>query len=243
VAATHRVALADAVACPVGSRPPPFDISNVVTGTRRVSLALGAGLALLTIAIGLTLTRSPPLLAGTNSIPAATRVATTTRSAGACQANEVLPADTSAIRLSLEASLGPRVTVKALSGKRVLTHGERPAGWTGLGVTVPVKRVPQSTSGVKICFAFAVENELVSIFGQRTPATVAATYPEGTLPGRMRIEYLRPGRSSWWSLALSVSRRMGLGRAWAGTWIVLLVLALMVTAATLASWLVLRDLR
>jgi hypothetical protein len=210
---------------------------------RSVKIAIALGLALLAISIGLTLTRSPPLLAGTNSILVATKVASTTRSASACQANEVLPANTSAIRLSLEATLGPRVTVKASSGRQVVTYGERPAGWTGLGVTVPVKRVPQSTSGVKICFAFGVENERVSIFGQTTSAKVAATGGEEVLPGRMRIEYLRSGHSSWWSLASSVSRRIGLGRAWAGTWIVLLLLTLMVTVATLTSWLVLQELR
>jgi|ERR1039458_136808 hypothetical protein len=209
---------------------------------RSVRIALAVGLTLTAIAIGVTLTRSPPLLAGTNSIPIATRVASTSKSAGACQANEVLPANTSAVRLSLEASLGPRVIVKALSGKQILTYGERPAGWTGGVVTIPVKRVLRRTSGVKICFAFAVEHELVSIFGQGTPATVAATEGREVLPGRMRIEYLRPGDSSWWSLALSVSRRVGLGRAWAGTWIVLLLLTLTVTAATLTSWLVLREL-
>jgi hypothetical protein len=224
-------------------RHPPFEISNVVTEIRRVSLALGVGLTLLAIAFGLTLTRSPPLLAGSNSIPLVTSVASTTRSASTCQANEVLPANTSAIRLSLDATLGPKVTVEALSGKQILTSGERAAGWIGGAVTIPVKRVPRSTSGVKICFAFAVENERVSIFGQRTPATVAATSSGEALPGRMRIEYLRPGHASWWALAVSVSSRMGLGRAWAGTWIVLLVLALMITVATLMSWLVLRDLR
>lgn len=210
---------------------------------RSVKIALAMGLALLAVAIGLTLTRSPPLLAGTNSIPVERRMATTTNSARVCQANEVLPANTSAIRLMLEATLGPRVTVEALSGKRVIAHGERPAGWTGLGVTLPVKPVPKQISGVQICFAFTVGHELVSVFGQLTSAKAAATYSRGALPGRMRIEYLRPGHSSWWSLVRSVSQHMGLGRAWAGTWVVLLVLALMLTLVTLTSRLVVRELR
>ncbi len=33
----------------------------------------------------------------------------------------------------------------------------------------------------------------------------------GTLPGRLRVEYLRESRASWWSRALGVARRMGLG--------------------------------
>src|SRR6202043_813748 len=54
-----------------------------------------------------------------------------------------------------------------------------------------------------------------------------------------RVEYLRPGHSSWWSLASSVARRMGLGHAAAGTWIVFLLIALMITVVTLASRLIL----
>ncbi len=55
----------------------------------------------------------------------------------------------------------------------------------------------------------------------------------------LRIEYLRPGPGSWWSLASAVARRMGLGRAPSGTWVALLPLALMSVAVALAAWLVL----
>jgi hypothetical protein len=57
------------------------------------------------------------------------------------------------------------------------------------------------------------------------------------------MEYLRPGRKSWWSLASSVAHHMGLGHAASGTWIVFLVLALMLTVVILASRLALRELR
>jgi hypothetical protein len=57
----------------------------------------------------------------------------------------------------------------------------------------------------------------------------------------LTIEYLRRGSSSWWSLALAVARRMGLGRAWAGTWIVLLVAIMMGSAIAIASWLTTRE--
>ncbi len=79
--------------------------------------------------------------------------------------------------------------------------------------------------------------------GRTTPpaeATFGGTKP---LPGRISIEYLQPGRRSWWSLALSVARRLGLGRAAAGTGNALLVLALALAVLTLSSWLVVRDLR
>jgi hypothetical protein len=40
-----------------------------------------------------------------------------------------------------------------------------------------------------------------------------------------------------------VARRMGLGRAWAGTWVAAMVALLMATGIALASWLTLRESR
>ena len=59
----------------------------------------------------------------------------------------------------------------------------------------------------------------------------------------LRFEYLRPGSSSWWSLASSVAHRMGLGRSPAGTWIVFFLIAIMIAVAALASLMVLREMR
>jgi len=73
---------------------------------------------------------------------------------------------------------------------------------------------------------------------------VAARSRQGkALPGRFRIEYLRAASSSWWSQALTVARRMGLGRSPGGTWIVAPMIALMVAAIAVASRLILRELR
>ena len=94
-----------------------------------------------------------------------------------------------------------------------------------------------------VCFAFAGAEERVSFLGVPTAGASGAWTSAGPLPGRMAVEYLRPGRSSWWSLAPSVARRMGLGRAWAGTWVVLLAGSLMALAIALGSWLTIREAR
>ncbi|MGH2855089.1 MAG: DUF2142 domain-containing protein, partial [Solirubrobacteraceae bacterium] len=47
---------------------------------------------------------------------------------------------------------------------------------------------------------------------------------------------------SWWSLALPMARRMGLGRSPSGTWIAFVPIALMAAAAGLAVWLLLGQL-
>jgi hypothetical protein len=134
------------------------------------------------------------------------------------------------------------VTVKVLSGSLVLTRGTRDAGWTfNETVTVPVKRVPRTIPNAFICIAFGGAIEPIQINGAVVPTTAANGSARRTV--RFRVEYLRAGHRSWWSLASAVARRMGLGHAASGTWIVFLLIALMITVATLASRMILRELR
>ncbi len=210
----------------------------------RDAIAFVTGLALTVLAVAVVLSHSPQVLAGTNAIePRPISLAAVPGAGSACQADETLPADTSAIRLSLEASSGPRIVVTVVLGKTVITRGEGTPGWIGEVVTIPVRPLDHATHRADVCFAFAGADERVSFLGAPTPGRSAARTATGVLPGRLAIEYLRPGSSSWWSLALSIARRMGLGRAWAGTWVVLLVAALMATNVALASWLTIRAPR
>ncbi len=210
----------------------------------RIGPALAVGLTLMAIAIGVTLTRSPPTVAWSDSTPLNGAIAQTKTSARACQGDETLPPGASAVRLSLFAVYGPRLSVAVLSGGRVLTSGVRDAGWTGEVVTVPVRPVRHGASHVKLCFALGRTDELVAIAGAPASPALAMTTGDGhRLPGRMRIEFVRPGRRSWWSLASSVARRMGLGHTAAGTWVVLLLAAVMAAVLAGASWLTVRELR
>lgn len=191
-------------------------------------------------ALAVVLSRSPLTVAGTNSIPANPAIAFIKGGSSGCQVSGTLPAGTTAIRISASANTGPRVTLKVLSGTSVITEGERDAGWgVDETVTVPVKRVARTIPNTDTCVAFGPAIESIQINGARVPATAGG----GRGGVRLRIEYLRPGHSSWWSLSSSVARRMGLGHAPGGTWIVFLLIALMITVATLASRLVLRELQ
>jgi hypothetical protein len=211
---------------------------------RSVKIALAAGLTLLAIGIGLTLLHSPMSVAHANGVPLEEdEIATTNKSATYCQAHELLPGGTSAIRISLNAFTGPRVRLVVTSGGQSITGGERGSGWTSRVVTVPVKPLPRTVSGVTVCVSFRLRDETISVFGRTTPRATAAHDGRQTLRGRIWIEYLRPGERSWASLVPSIARRMGLGRAAAGTWIVLLALALLAAVAVLASSLVLEELR
>lgn len=210
---------------------------------RRVKIALVAGLTLTAVAIVLALAHSPMSVARTNGTPETEgRIAFTTSSADYCQGGELLPHGTSAIRLSLFAFIGPRVRVVVSSGGRPITSGERGSGWTSRVVTVPVKPLPHTVSGVMVCASFHLHNESLTVFGKASSRVSAAHNGRKALRGRMWIEYLRPGTSSWASLAPSIVRNIGLGRTPAGTWIALLAIALLAAVAVLASSLIVREL-
>jgi hypothetical protein len=212
-----------------------------MTHGARISLAIGLGLTAL--ALGLTLTRSPPRLARTNWVPEEVVLASVYQGASACQADEELPHGTSAIRLSLQAVIGPRVTVEARSDGHAIAHGSRGAGWTAGSVTVPVASPPRTVDPVTICYTVGPTRGPLDVYGARTPPTVALHGGEGaSLGGRMKIEYLRAGSSSWWSRMLSVARRIGLGHAAGGTWLALMAALLVLAMSGLASWLVVREL-
>lgn len=211
---------------------------------RRVKVALAAGLVLLGIAIGLTLLGSPMSVAGTNKLlnQPEEAIATTSHSATYCQAHEVLPRGSSAIRVWLAAAYGPRVSVVVSSSGHRIADGERGSGWTGGSVTIPVKSLPRTVSGATVCASFHVRDEVVFVQGNGTPAAIAARDGRKSIGGRMWIEYLRPGAVSWASLVPSIMRHMGFGRTVGGTWMVFLALALLAVLATLTANAVLREL-
>jgi hypothetical protein len=208
-----------------------------------VKAALAAGLGVTTIAAALTLTQAPATVARSNSVPEEGVVESTAGDVSACQVDEALPPAISAIRLSLQATVGPRVTVEVLSGDRILTRGTRGAGWTAGAVTVPVRPPLRAAADTTICYALGPTRGPVSAFGASAPVALTLHGGDGSpSAGRMKVEYLRPGSSSWWSRILSVARRMGLGHAGSGTWLAVLAAALAMTVVALASWLVVREL-
>ena len=201
------------------------------------------GLLACLAAVALTLSQSPVTVAMTNT-DAQSFIGVSDQQISACQRGEALPKGTTAIRLRSEAFVGPRVVVTVRSGGRLIAHGERGAGWTAGVVTMPVHPLSSTRSGVELCFTFFLNGHETAIFVGEPLAHVQGTRVHtGRLYGRLRVEYLRPSASSWWSLIPQVARRMGLGRAWSGTWVALFVLGLMGSVALLCSRLVLGELR
>jgi hypothetical protein len=177
-----------------------------------------------------------------------------------CQFNEALPARVSAIRLGIWGFFGERVHLSVYGGHngvQLLTQGARPADWTGSSVTVPVKPLRRPTANTTICAVLGPTSETMVLLGPRAgPRYQAGELWEGTpplshltassaetLPGRLVVEYLVPSDHSWWSSILPVAHRLGLGRAFSGTWIALVIAALMAAVGVLAVRLTLRELR
>jgi hypothetical protein len=211
----------------------------------RVGVVLAAGLALTAVAVVVTLSRSPLTLAGANSVQTVVRLSETTsrEDAEGCQADETLPRDIAAVHLSMFAVVGPRVTVRMLSGSRVITSGTEAPGWVGSVATVPLRPLPRAYSHVKLCFKISSVNGPVQVNGAHTSRAEAVVSRGEVLPGRMRVEYLRPGRRSWWSLAGGVVQRMGLGHAAGGVFGVALVALLAAAVLTLSTLAAARGLR
>jgi hypothetical protein len=220
----------------------------------RVGTALVAGVALIAGACAWTLSRAPQIVARSNYGFTHERIAATETPTGACQGEETLPRGTSAIRLALTSAIGPEVTVRVLTGSRLLAAGTRSPGWEGGSVTVPLHptvsdgsaasgETARSQTPVSVCFVLSRMNGLVEMLGLHTRRGAAVGQEGKRLPGRLRIEYLRPSSESWWSMALATARRFGLGRAASGTWNALLVGALASALIALSCWLVARELR
>jgi hypothetical protein len=213
-----------------------------VRAARDVKVTLGVGIALLLAVGAATLTHAPPRVVRVNTT---SRIlgGTITGNAELCQPNEVLPAGVSAIRLSAGAYFGPRIKVKAFAGSRVVTEGVQGPVWTGTSVTVPVKPVSETTRHVRLCIEVGPNSELVFFKGVPAGLNETAVYgPGAPLGGRVAVEDLAPGDGSWWSRILTVARHMGIGHALSGTWVVLLIAALVAAVGALAVGLAARDL-
>jgi hypothetical protein len=228
---------------------------------RKVTVTFAVGIALLVLAIAVTLTRAPPHVVRAVGQEYVGRgehqpIDFTVGDIAICQEGEVLPASVSGIRLSMRAIYGARVQVVVYGGSRVLAEGRRGADWTGQSVTVPVEPLDRASSDVKLCFAVGPNSEPVAVLGAAAPKREVATFvmsrkirPAAAttidavpLGGRVGVEYLAAGHGSWWSRLSSVAGHMGLGRAYSGAWIALLVAALMAGVGVLAVRLTAREL-
>jgi hypothetical protein len=207
----------------------------------RIRVTIAIGLALIVVAVGVSLARTPLVRAGTDGTPLSGEIGATSVPATICQGEETIPAGTTAIRLSMLSLLGPRIKLVARAGGQVVSTGQIGYGWTGSVVTIPVSRVTGTHSHAEVCATLAKRRQLVNVRGTNTRSSPAIN-GKAPMAGRMNVEYLRPDNKSWLSLATPTARRIGLNIGGGGL-IVVVPFLLLVSAAALTSWLLVRDLR
>ena len=208
---------------------------------RRIKITVAVGLALLAVTLVLTLSSKPMAVLGTSG-KATQDLVSAHQNIRACQSGESLPKGTTAVRLHVYASVGPRVDVTLSEAGRQLAHGEVGSGWEGSAITVPLSSVIRARSTAELCFDVHVNgHETIALIG--TLVKGAGASPSGQVSGHVAVEYLRRSHSSWWSRLPEVARRLGLGHAGAGTWSALLLLLLTSSALAAGSWLLVRELQ
>ncbi len=209
----------------------------------RIPIVLTIGLVLTALATAVAVSRSPLVLISAGSTQIEGGLTGLKSGSVVCQSGEKLPAGTSAIRLPMGSPYGPSIKIEARSNGRLLTEGSRGGEWVG-PTAVAVRPVPHTTSAnVTVCVKLGTVTEGTSLSGGKAGHARPATLNGSPLPGRTRIEYLKPGPKSWASQASAIAKHMGLGNASGGSWIVFLLIALMVTIIALASTAILGDLR
>lgn len=214
-----------------------------MTTRARVAITMALGGALIMGVLLAILLQAPREVISTNNITVAQEVGLLGPHTTVCQADERLPASTAAVRVSLIAYIGPAVSVTVTREGRVVAGGHRNAGWVSSYLTLPLAPSPPAPIDATICLSRGGGAQLAGVLGNVTPRSVAATSNGRPLSGRMRVEYLKRGERSWLSLAKHVARRLGLGHAPSGTWIVLPLALMMAMAVALAAWLLMREQR
>lgn len=162
-----------------------------------------------------------------------------------CQAEELVPGDTHALQLTIGTYQrpGPPVVIDVTRGGRLLAGGGRAAGWTqGDHVRLPLVRSVPTTAGPEVCLT----NSGPATLALGGSASVPPPARVDGIPqrGRVRIEYVRSGRESWWSLMPTIFHRFGLGKApGLGSWTFVLAWGLVLAAAAIAGRLLWRGTR
>ena len=209
-------------------------------------IALAAGLMLTALAVAVTLTGSPVVARYSNSIQTGDLLTVIDVPASVCQGGEEVPAGASAMRLSLFAVTGPRLTVRIHAPRGVVAEGTRGSGWIGEFVTVPFTRLTRHVPNAVICVTLGTAGEGVHLIGTHSDSEAVLVRSHGReqrVRGQMRIEYVQSLRRSWLSLAGSIVRHMTVGHAPGGPAAIVLLATLMAAAVVAAAWLTVRELQ
>jgi hypothetical protein len=212
----------------------------------KVRLAIATGVALIVVALAITLLGSEEPSTGDNGreiqLPAGVVIPAGDR---ACQPEAGVPAGTGIVRLRVSTAgrQGGPLAVTVSKQKRVLASGTSGAGVVDQPVKVPLGAGAADSSGVSVC----VENRgtaQVAVLGQEVPRADAArvTDPRQPQSRAMRLEWFEPEAEPRAARTDEVAGRYGLVKAaWIGTWTFWAALALLVAISAAAVVLYVRE--
>jgi hypothetical protein len=203
----------------------------------RIVVALG--LIAIAIAAAAILSQRSQRRSGTNLTADVGYVLTLPAGQQLCEPGELIPGDTGALRLQASAGAlpGPEVAFTVSDARGPLSSGVLKPGWRGGTVTIPLTRVRSTAPGTMICLVNHGARP-ISLGGSVPDADFYVVLNGKPLNGRMRIEYMRPGSESWFSLLPTLAHRFSLAKAdavrhWAAVAaIVLMLLAIVVALRT-----------
>lgn len=215
-------------------------------GRARLSI-VAIGCVVLVASLAAALTRAVPVRTGSNEMLAATALGSSVGRLDVCQDAEQIPGGTGAVRVSLATAgrPGPALALAATNGRTTIGRGTLAAGWSGETATIPLRPVTRGQRAVRICVTIGASAS-VTVRGESAfdpNAGPPATASGSELGGRVRFEYLEPERQSWWSQLGTISRRMGFGRAFGGGTVAYAAALLMLCAASLGLWQLVRAER
>jgi hypothetical protein len=212
-----------------------------VSARARVAITMAVGAALIGGLLLGVLLHAPYRVLASNRVAAEENLASFQRGGTFCQSREFLPAGTDALRVSTAAYVGPAISLSLSRGNTVLARGHRGAGWVASTLTFALRPRLRAPAQATLCLRRDNHALAAGLIGGGAFAAPEATLNGTPLRGRLRVEYLTAGQQSWLSLARHVVRRLGLGHAPSGGWIVIPLVLLMALATTLAAWLMLRT--
>jgi hypothetical protein len=196
------------------------------------------------VAASVILSHSSERLSGTNLVPNGAYIEGLSSGQEACQGQELLPADTAALRMTIGTygKPGPALTVAFTGpGGKLLTRGGLQQGWHEGAVRIPIRHVSLATGQTRFCLRNGGKGPIVLAGDSPDPGFQLQVAGRTIEDQRLRIDYMRPGSESWVELAPTIVHRFGVAKAgWVRTWAWLAAVALMLVAVVLALRTVLR---
>ncbi|HEY1689713.1 MAG TPA: hypothetical protein VGF95_12720 [Solirubrobacteraceae bacterium] len=203
----------------------------------RLRVALAAALLCVIGLFVLEMSGAAPRSAGTNHVPPLTTLLTP-KQAKVCQ-SDILPAGAGRVKL-LVGAYGHRVPALAIGFRgpdgKLLSSGRLPAGAPQGFVLVPLRH-PYRGADTSGTLCLSVDSPYgIGLGGEPiAPGPTSAQLNGKPEPTAIIIDYLRPGRETWWQLLPTLTQRFAYGKAaFFGTW-TLPVAALLLLGAWIAA--------